>query len=126
MERNSLDKMFYWIDHDLDFINQLFRLVSSEEKRELFRDIKYVFLDQIAREVRFVFYEEESKSTIYYQYIYTSSGERKEKGSFQLVDLSLEPHVAFDVFIEFTDSFLKMDKKKQSFLLNNAEYEWHV
>lgn len=121
-----MDKLFYWIKHDLDFINQLFRIVSPEQKRELFRDIKYVFLDHIAREVRFVFYDTNDKSSVYYQYIYTSNGEKKEKGSFQLIDLSLELRVAFDVFIEFTDPFLELDKKMQSLLLNNTEYDWHI
>ncbi|MBF0397858.1 MAG: hypothetical protein HQK78_13850 [Desulfobacterales bacterium] len=124
MKNLGIDKLILQIQADLEIINKNFSIIPSAQRVKLLRDIKYVFLDNIAKEIKFAFYDPKNKANIFRQYIYKSNGETQNLGNMYLIEKA--KNIAFDVFIEFTDTFLGLDTKFQNLLLKNTEYEWYI
>ncbi len=122
----KLDKMLETIEEDLSLINKTFEIMSSRDQLKLSKDIKYLLLDNIAEKIRFAFYDIDNKDDILYQYIYKNNGMAEKPDLADSFDLFAGEAIAFDVFIDFTDSFLDLKKQERDILLNNTEYDWFV
>ncbi|MBF0467389.1 MAG: hypothetical protein HQK61_00650 [Desulfamplus sp.] len=122
----QLDDMVERMEHDLGLINSTFEIMSSKEQKKLSKDIKYLLLDNIAKKIRFTFYDIKNRDAVLYQYIYRNNGVADKSdfpGSF---DNFKDDSIAFDVFIDFTDTFLALRKQDRDTLLQNTEYDWFV
>nr|WCC90916.1 hypothetical protein [Desulfobacteraceae bacterium] len=117
----QLETMLDQIEHDLLSINHTFNILSLEQLHMLHRDMKYVFLDNIAEMIRLVFYDPKS-NTIYWEYIYSKDGNAQVKGDMQHDMVSDD--LIFDVFIDFTKTFLCLHRDERQLLLNNTELDW--
>ncbi|MBF0204704.1 MAG: hypothetical protein HQK67_10425 [Desulfamplus sp.] len=122
----QLDNMLETMERDLILINSTFEIVSSKEEAKLLKDIKYLLLDNIARKIRFLFYDISNKDDILYQYVYRNNGVADKPDSPDSLDDFVGDAIAFDVFIDFTDTFLSLRKQDRDLLLQNTEYDWFV
>nr|ASQ41168.1 hypothetical protein [Candidatus Magnetananas rongchenensis] len=120
---SSLETMLIRIEDDLRDINEKFGILSEKELRMLSRDIKYVFLDNIAKEIKLVFYDHDDTDVVYSEYVYSIAGSVKIKGDMSVEDTD-NKNVVFDVFIEFMDDFQKLNSQLRNILLKNTELEW--
>jgi len=118
----SLNRLYLNISNDLKYIHAIYGILTNKQLEMLTRDIQYVFMDNIAKEIKLCFYDPDNKKKIYSQYIYTNKGESIIKGNLDINKTS--DKLAFDVFIEFTDTFQKIDKQLREILLNNTELDW--
>ncbi|MBF0241687.1 MAG: hypothetical protein HQK64_04325 [Desulfamplus sp.] len=123
----KLDKMLEVMESDLSLISSSFQIMSSKEQLKLSNDIKYLLLDNIAQKIRFVFYDVGNRDDILCQYIYNNNGFAQKPHFFESsFDRYRGETIAFDVFIDFTDSFLSLKRQDRDILLNNTEYDWFV
>jgi hypothetical protein len=124
MELLTCQRVFARIDEDIDTINRSYGLMSSEHKDMLLKDIKYLLLDNIAREIRLVFYDPQNRDSVFFQYVYALDA-RTDPGSGAHNRRGEPPmEAAFDVFVEFTEGFLRLDSEDQTLLLQNTELDW--
>ena len=121
-----LDKMLKMIEQDLGLINKTFKIMSLEEELKLLKDIKYLLLDNIARKIRFAFYDINNKDDVLYQYVYRNNGSAQKDTLPDTSEVFCGENLAFDVFIDFNDTFLKLDGLDKDILLQNTEYDWFV
>lgn len=122
----KLDKMVETMEQDLNLINNTFEIMSSKEQLRLSKDIKYLLLDNIAEKIRFAFYDVRNKGDVLYQYIYKNNGLAEKSDLPDSFECFVGESIAFDVFIDFTDTFLELRKQERDMLLNNTEYDWFV
>ncbi len=121
----KLDAMLEMVEHDLSLINSTFEIMSSKDELKLSKDIKYLLLDNIAEKIRFAFYDVTNRDDVLYQYIYKNNG-LADKSDFPDSFDGFSGDIAFDVFIDFTETFLELRKQERDMLLNNTEYDWFV
>jgi hypothetical protein len=114
------------IGDDLDAIDKAYGLLSDEEKTMLLRDIEYLFLDNIAEEIRFVFYDPHNKGSIHLLYAYSCDGIRRPSGVMDNLAEEVHGELVFDVFVEFSEAFLRLDPEEQELLLGNTERDWYT
>jgi len=112
------------IEEDLQLINSRYGLLAPDQHPLLLKDIKYLLLDNIAKKVRLVFHDRQAEGRVLLEYAYTLDGfeESQKVTDAHLAGLS---DISFDIFIEFTDAFLALDKKIQTLMLHNTEFEWY-
>lgn len=120
------DKMLNVVERDLGLINKTFQIMSSEAELKLLKDIKYLLLDNIAKKIRFAFYDINNKDDVSYQYVYRNTGSVEKEHLPDTRDDFFGENLAFDVFIDFNDNFLKLDSLNKNILLQNTEYDWFV
>ena len=124
MNTALLDKTLTRIEADLQTINSRYGLITSDLQPVLIKDIKYLLLDNIAKGIKLVFYNPDSDGQILFEYVYTLDDlDRSPREEKSLEDFSTD--ISFDIFIEFTDEFLSLDKKIQTLILQNTEFEWY-
>ena len=126
MEPASLANVLEQIGDDLDAIDKAYGLLSDEEKSVLLRDIEYLFLDNIAEEIRFVFYDPHNKGFIYPLCTYSRDGVRRPPGVMDSLSEHVNEELVFDVFVEFSEAFLRLDPEEQKLLLGNTERDWYT
>ncbi|KPA14587.1 hypothetical protein MHK_005205 [Candidatus Magnetomorum sp. HK-1] len=117
----KLEKLLYRIADDLKSINNKFDILTHEQLNMLYRDIRYVFLDNIAQEIRLVFYDPKLNNT-YWEYKYSKDGTAQLDGDIH--SDSIIEDLVFDVFIDFTKPFLGLQSDDRDVLLNNTELDW--
>jgi len=117
----KLEKLLYRIGDDLKLINNKFDILTKEQLNMLYRDIKYVFLDNIAQTIRLVFYDPKSNNA-YWEYKYSKDGTAHIEGDIH--SDSVKDELVFDVFIDFTKQFLGLHSDDRDVLLNNTELDW--
>jgi len=124
MNTALLDKTLNRIEADLQAISSRYGLITPDLRPVLIKDIKYLLLDNIARGIKLVFYNPDLDGRILFEYEYTVDDlhgpPREDK---PLHDFSTD--ISFDIFIEFTDEFLSLDKRIQTLILQNTEFEWY-
>jgi len=118
---NQLEILLARIDDDLILINDRFDILSQDQLSMLYRDIKYVFLDNIAKEIRLVFYDPATQN-VYWENKYTRDGSAQSEGDINSNGIKKE--LVFDVFIDFTHAFLNLHANDRKVLLNNTELDW--
>jgi len=126
MEPVILENVLKHIGDDLDAIDNAYGLLSDEEKTVLLRDIEYLFLDNIAEEIRFVFYDPRDKDSIYPLYTYSRDGMWRPSGAMGSIAEHAHGELVFDVFVEFSEAFLRLDPEDQALLLGNTERDWYT
>ena len=114
------------IGDDLDAIDKAYGLLSDEEKTTLLRDIEYLFLDNIAEEIRFVFYDPHNKGPIQLVCAYSRDCIRRPSGVMDSLAEEVHGELVFDVFVEFSEAFLRLDTEEQELLLGNTERDWYT
>ncbi|MBF0232007.1 MAG: hypothetical protein HQK62_00850 [Desulfamplus sp.] len=122
----QLDSMLEIMEQDLGLINSTFKIMSLKEEQKLSKDIKYLLLDNIARKIRFSFYDISNKDDVLYEYIYKINGVAEKTDFPESFDDFHVDTIAFDVFIDFTETFLSLRKQQRDTLLGNTEYDWFV
>ena len=126
MEPVILTNVLRHIGDDLDAIDKAYGLLSQEDKTVLLRDIEYLFLDNIAEEIRFVFYDPHNKGSIHLLYAYSRDGVRRPSGVMDGLSEYADAELVFDVFVEFSEAFLRLDPEEQTLLLGNTERDWYT
>jgi hypothetical protein len=126
MEHVILTNVLRHIGDDLDTIDKAYGLLSDEEKTVLLRDIEYLFLDNIAEEIRFVFHDPHNKGSIHLLYAYSNDGMRRASGVMDSLAEYAHGELVFDVFVEFSEAFLRLDPVEQELLLGNTERDWYT
>jgi hypothetical protein len=126
MEPVILANVLKHIGDDLDAIDKAYGLLSDKEKAVLLRDIEYLFLDNIAEEIRIVFYDPSNKGSIHLLYAYSRDGMRRPSGVMNGLAEYARVELVFDVFVEFSEAFLRLEPEEQELLLSNTERDWYT
>jgi hypothetical protein len=121
MAMNKLENLLDHIDTELHMINDRFDILSDDQLNMLYRDIKYVFMDNIASEIRLVFYDPTTKKN-YWENKYSIDGSAQSDGD--IYSNAIKNDLVFDVFIDFTNAFLHLHSDDRHVLLNNTELDW--
>ncbi|MBF0508209.1 MAG: hypothetical protein HQK57_04690 [Deltaproteobacteria bacterium] len=126
MSLTDANRLLDRLDRGLDYLNRRFELMTVSRRVSLSRDIRYLLLDNIARCVRLTFYDPDDRATILFQFVYALEDNIQTPES---IDISLNEspgYIAFDVFIEFTETFLSLNREDQELLINNTEITWQT
>ena len=125
MKLSNFNELLARLDGDLDLINEKYGLFSTEIREKLLRDIHYLFLDNIAKEIRFVFYDPENKSCIFREYCYCRDGTVDQIDRAGEFEHNSSAGIAFDLFVDFTEPFLRLPGRDQQIMLTNTEFDWY-
>jgi hypothetical protein len=112
-------------DEGLLPVYRAYGLISHEQYQVLRNDIIYLFLDNIADKIELVFSPDQSRDEILLQYIFTGSGIEQVVNALSRSSQYRPEDIILNLYIEFTPSFLALDKNTRRVLLTNTELEWH-
>lgn len=120
--RNELAKQS---DQGLLPVYKAYGLISDEQYQVLRDDITYLFLDNIADTIQLVFTQEGNRDDVLLQYKFTGSGIQEVTNALARNSRYRSADIALDLYLEFTSSFLALDRDTRRLLLQNTELEWH-
>lgn len=126
MEYMSLQSLLERIREDLKTLDKAYGLLSTDQEAMLLRDIEYLFLDNVARDIRFVFLDSERKDSVVFQQVYMPGAKPRCADMMGLLQAERDKELVFDVYVSFTEGFLRLDPEEQKLVLGNTERDWYT
>ncbi len=121
----TADKILLQVDRDIELIKAKCEMATSNEIVSLSRDIKYLLVDSIAQTIWLSFYDPEDRESVFFKHVYSLEGTSWISEAVDNARSGIGSSIAFDAAIEFTETFIELDKKTQKLLLGNTELEWN-
>nr|MBF0220754.1 hypothetical protein [Desulfobulbaceae bacterium] len=106
-------------------IYKSYGLISEEQYQVLRNDITFLFLDNIADTIQLVFSVDGNRDEVLLQYKFTETGIKEVTNLLARSSRYRSTEITLDLYIDFTPSFLGLDKDTRRMLLKNTELEWH-